>query len=254
MCLPDVFILGDSHTTAIIEAMRERGQQPSLAGKPALISRFARNGGGKIIEGVTEEEAVRLLAEAGGKALLFSTLGGNQFNVFGMMQHPVPWDFIEPDVPEAPLDRRAMLIPVAVLEQQFQKFVRGGRDGSQLLRMKAACSGRVIHLLPPPPKEDGEFVKRTAETHFRERDIAQYGVSPAPLRLKLWHLQARLTRLFAAENGIEVMTVPVAATTHEGYLAREYYGRDATHANAAYGELVLRSAEEIVQAALEVAR
>ena len=39
------------------------------------------------------------------------------------------------------------------------------------------------------------------------------------------------------------MMPPAAALDPEGFLARDYYANDATHANPPYGELVLREVE-----------
>jgi hypothetical protein len=204
-----------------------------------------------MIDGISEEEAIERLMSAGPDALLFSAIGGNQFNAFGMIQHTTPFDFVEPELPQAPLREDALKIPVAVLEQMFTGFI-GGKDGTQLLRLRRAFGGRFFHLAPPPPKEDDAFVLRTADTYFRERNIAMARVNPAYLRLKLWLLQVRVTEAFCRENDIGMLRPPAEAKTTSGFLAPNYYGTDATHANALYGGLVLDMIDQIAHAPEEI--
>ena len=63
-------------------------------------------------------------------------------------------------------------------------------------------------------------------------------VSPAPLRYKLWRLEAEIEAEVCRASGIELLPVPPAALTGSGFLRPDCY-LDPMHANAAYGRLVL---------------
>ena len=58
--------------------------------------------------------------------------------------------------------------------------------------------------------------------------------------MKFWKLQTRVVERLCTEMGIEIMMPPAIARDNEGFLARDYYSNDATHANHRYGEQVLR--------------
>ncbi|MGH7026717.1 hypothetical protein [Brevundimonas sp.] len=179
-----------------------------------------------------------MFARSARNAVLVSTHGGNQFNAFGMIQHPDPFDFHDPDIKTESLISGRRVVPVRVLEAAFRRFV-GGRDVELLKRYRKAGEGRVFVLAPPPPKEDDEFVRTKSETLFRENGIDELGVTPAIVRLKLWALQVRVMRSVFVPMKIDVLLPPGDTVTRDGYLAPEFYGKDATHANTAYGSKVL---------------
>jgi hypothetical protein len=58
-------------------------------------------------------------------------------------------------------------------------------------------------------------------------------------RLKMWALESRVTADWAQARGIRYLAAPGKCFNSLGYLARKYYADDATHANAAYGALVI---------------
>ena len=240
-----IYVLGDSHVVAIERALKARRAARGLSDREErmFVSRFARIKNGVALEGVTLEDIATML-QADSDAIVVSMVGGNQSNMFGMMRHSVAFDFFEPSLPDLPAAESAQLIPVAMIEQKFHDAV-DRREGHHLRALRCAFTGPIVHVLPPPPKKDNEFIRTKAETFFLERDIASIGVSPAPLRLKLWALQARITEALCAELDVDVLPPPAEAVTEKGFLAKEYYGRDATHANGRYGESVLEQIFEV---------
>lgn len=233
---PELFILGDSHTTAIARAFKTRGGL--VADRQVFVSRYQAAKGETIIEGITHAEGVSMFQGAARSAVLVSTIGGNQFNAFGMIQHPEPFDFYEPDVPTEGLLPGACIIPQRTMEATFRKLL-GVRDVELLKMYRKSGPGRVFVLAPPPPKEDDEFVRTKSESLFRDNGIEEAGVTPAIVRLKLWAVQVRMMREIFAPLKIDVIAPPAKALTAVGFLAPEFYGKDATHANKEYGEMVL---------------
>ena len=74
--------------------------------------------------------------------------------------------------------------------------------------------------------------------------VASEQVAPACLRLKLWFLLQQMMRETAERLAIEFWPVSASAMTEEGYLRPEYWAPDATHANGAYGALMLDEYEK----------
>lgn len=102
----------------------------------------------------------------------------------------------------------------------------------------------MVHLLAPPPKADSDFIQQHHDSQFAADGIATLGVSSPQLRLKFWQMQNRALADICADLSIETIAPPAAACDADGFLSREFYARDATHANAAYGELVLQQLED----------
>jgi hypothetical protein len=232
-----LFIFGDSHTIAIKKALGARdAADRRIAGIEPVIDVFTKVKAGVQLEGVTEQEVAEHLSGAAPGATLVAVVGGNQANSVGMIQHPEPFDFIDPDYPDAPLREGAVCVPYRVIAASLAFSIRG-KDFTLLEKMRQAFGGRMFQLAPPPPKADGAYVLRHAESVFRAGDMS-LGISPAPLRLKLWRAQVRESSRILAEAGITMLPPPQSALTPDGYLAEPFYG-DATHGNALYGEEVL---------------
>lgn len=244
----ELLILGDSHTTAIARAFKTRGGL--IAGRHVFVSRYQTPKGDALIEGVLHDDGVAMFAKAGTNGVLVSTLGGNQFNAFGMIQHPVPFDFYDPDIPTKSLLPDAAVLPVRVVEATFRRLM-GARDIDLLKRYRKAGAGRVYALAPPPPKEDDEFVRTRSESLFRANGIEEAGVTPAIVRLKLWAVQVRLMREMFTPLKVEVIDPPSEALTPVGFLAPEFYGKDATHANKEYGDMVLDLLDRVLPRSMQ---
>ncbi len=96
----------------------------------------------------------------------------------------------------------------------------------------------------PPPKESTAHILKSVETAFLERGIQDAGVSPAPLRLRFWHMQNEVLGALLAEHGIPLLPPPPGTQTPDGYLHPDFYASDATHANNAYGARVLQQIQD----------
>lgn len=239
-----ILVFGDSHTDALEQARKQRA---GSGDDPIRVLRFLKIKNGKEFGNVTLDAATAMVAESPAGELVASTIGGNQHQIFGLVQHPVAFDFIEPGSPKPPDSEPYELIPYRTMWAVFEKGLRG-KDGQRLTALREAIGRPIYHVKPPPPKESTAHILKRHETTFREAGLAERGVTPAPIRLKLWRLQCAVLESLCTEWGIRILPPPEGTQTPEGYLKPEYYGNDATHANAAYGELVLRQLEAIAEA------
>lgn len=235
-----IIIFGDSHTDAfkrVIKLVREpMGEQFSVQ-----AFRYAQPKNGKIIGDLTQEEINVMLGSLREDDLIISTIGGNQHQVIGLVQHPIPFDIFEKEQKEL-LSDHMTLIPHAQMHEVFERGLRG-RDGSRMEELKKYAPCPIVHLAPPPPKEDAEHILKRHETAFSQADILNKGVSPANLRLKIWKLQIEALRKMTQNFGIHFLLPPVETLTEQGFLAPQFYAEDATHANMEYAKLVLKQIE-----------
>jgi hypothetical protein len=237
-----IVVLGESHVDGVQQAFAARS---STADQPAFsIYRLMSIKNGITVGDLTLEDCIQRCATLDPEDVVVSLLGGNQHAVVGLIQHPIPFDILEPETTLDQLPPEIHCVPTRVMEDYFDKGLRG-RDGTKLQALSARVHSRLYHVSPPPPKEDTAHILRRPESAFAQRKIHERGVSPAGLRLRLWELQNRIMRRLCAEWGIGFVPVPDTTLTPNGFLKPEYYARDATHANLHYGELVLKQLEQL---------
>jgi hypothetical protein len=238
--------IGDSHIDAIKGALRKRSEgDPGLRMEAYRLRKLKDD---VEIGDVTFEDALAMIRQLAPTDLVVSAIGGNQHQVFGLIQHPIPFDLFEPGDESAVLAEGVELLPYWVVCDVFEAGLRG-KDGSRLARVGEVAPCRVVHVAPPPPKADEAHIRRRHETAFVAGGLVEKGITPAPVRLKLWRLQIELSRRLCEEWRIGFIPPPSEALTPDGYLDPAYYANDATHANAEYGRLVLRQLEAFVAAA-----
>jgi hypothetical protein len=175
---------------------------------------------------------------------LFLCWGGNEHADFIIESGPA-FDFVSSELPTLPLCDGAILVPQALVEARFAALKASLRSAVEFL--KAGCTEQISLLGTPPPK--GDYAKLRSlicgEPVFRER-AEEMGLDPSlvPLTsptvlLKLWALHQRLRRQVAEDFGLRFVEAPAAGQNDQGFLKEEYWRADVTHANHAYGALVL---------------
>jgi hypothetical protein len=240
---PKVLLFGDSHTDALKKALRKRTNV--ICDFEAY--RYARPKNDGQIGDFSEEEILAKVAALSPQDIVISTIGGNQHQVVSLIQHPISFDImLKGDAPE-PVAENDYVIPYAQIREYFENGLRG-KDGRRLQALKNSGTCRVFHLVPPPPKEDEAHILKKQETAFVEAGLKEKGISPAALRLKIWRLQVQVLQQLTAEWDVGLLTNPDGTRCSKGFLHPDYYAQDATHANAAYGELVFKQIEKLLEA------
>lgn len=232
-----IVVVGDSHTDAIKRALaRGRFVDPEIA---VEAYRYSKAKNGKEIGDLSESAVCELAASLGKDDLVVSTIGGNQHQTFSLIQHPDRFDLLLPGESEGLPDESSTLIPYGQLFETLDRGIRN-KDGARLKSLREAAGCEVVHLIPPPPKEDSEHIMRRHETDFAKSGIAEKGISSAVLRKKVWQTQVAALRSICSEFDVVLLDPPTGTLDERGYLGREYYADDATHGNTKYGERVLR--------------
>lgn len=242
MAEPRIIIIGHSHVNAMRGALRAC----AFSSTPTEVLRHVEDSYAKSPEVVYLHEATVLAGTLGPDDLLALTFGGNQYNIVGLMRHPEPFDFLLPSNAQEDYSPETQPIPYQAMRAHFASSLQNG-FGKLFEQISQASQAPVICLEVPPPKEDESYILRAADAYFLERGISDVGVTPAPLRLKLWRAQQEAVAVLCDKIGICYVPCPHDTRDAKGYLAPAYYAPDATHANADYGLHVLRQLEHILR-------
>ncbi|WP_256099685.1 glycosyltransferase family 2 protein [Mycobacterium gordonae] len=165
------------------------------------------------------------------------------------------FDFTLASRPELVVDHEVELVSELQVREVFQPYLTDLLENDVLTRMLDAGGPTPIVLGTPPPKGDEEAILRglrsdsaiTEQASKLGLDLEQ-SLAPAHLRLKLWFLLQQMMSESAERLGVEFWPVSASAMTKEGYLRPEYWAADVTHANAAYGALMLDDYERRLSA------
>ncbi len=232
-----IIIIGDSHTDAIKRALKK---YKKLEGYDVSIEayRYLKPKGDSYIGDLDEDQIKQILSELSPNDLVVSTIGGNQHQVFSLVQHPVSFYVFTLNTLQEDLGENDKIIPYnQVFDYLYQ--VIDGKDWRRLLTLKKSCSCHVVHLIPPPPKKNVDHILMHHETHFSNNGLIERGISCAKLRLNIWMIQRDVLKKKARESNIILISPPDLSLDKDGFLSEVCYANDATHGNERYGCLVL---------------
>lgn len=229
-----IVVIGNSHAQAIKTAAQECGGK--VRGIPVEVYKLHRKESTAGTD-LSLTEARELLASLSENDLAVSIVGGNHFNIIGLIEHSRPFYVWGPHSSEDVCADERQVIPVAVMRSILEEAITGERKALRQLANAASCP--LIHLEAPPPKGDNLFVERSLAIRETQRFDLGMGIAPPKLRLHLWKIQSQLLRDLCGKLSVRFLEAPEQALDEKGFLKRDYYNRDATHANAAYGALVL---------------
>jgi len=172
---------------------------------------------------------VEVLREWRGKGPVVSMIRGNEHALAMLGRFPL-YDFADPEVP-------GVVAGVPVIDEGLvDRYVAPWTDmvfhPLELARRESAVP--VLHVPPPPPRENAEGAR-----HLEEMGevVRQYGFVPESLRLKWYRRYCRQLRTRLSAIGCDLLEAPREALTDRGLL-REDFSEGLTHGNRRYGELV----------------
>jgi hypothetical protein len=242
---PRLILAGHSHLTAIARSI---GLAPSA--RPGLIA-SPRGDGTLIMAGPlprdwTYWDALGDLGKGANVGILWE---GNEHNRWYFFEAETPFDFHSAHVrkmnPSAQIMSRA-----AIRHRLKQLLAQPGLsfDVLDLVLKRLATGGvnRIALIGTPPPKGDNEALRAFVQT---EPDLVQMAaqlgqsVETIPItdpyvRLKLWYLLQDMVAEEARIRGLMFIPVPKEVQDADGFLKREFWASDVTHANEAYGNVM----------------
>ena len=237
--MPPTFaiVFGESHTDAVAEAIRRRGITPHAAFNISHV-------GLPLGPGMFDAPEMRnaLAPKGPGVPQYVSMVGGNGHNIVGLIKHAVPFDFVLPDEPDVPLDPGSEVQTYGYVKAALRQTI--GPVLAMIGSAQRAVSGRLLHLDSPPPPEDDGYIRANLDGIFAELHRNSSLVAPM-VRYKLWRLHSEIVREACESLGVQFIPAPPEALVDGRYLRPEYYA-NPTHANALYGELLLRQVEKVM--------
>ena len=176
----------------------------------------------------------------GARPLYVSMLGGNAHNILGLVRRGKPFDFTLPEEPGLEEEAGAEPQTYAFIDSTLRSLM--SHDQRFLRTAQSAIDGSLVHIESPPPVEDEALIRDSIDLRLASgADLI--GISSPLLRYKLWRLQSRIVAETCLDLGIEYIPVPTESLVGGRFLRPELF-QDATHANGAYGELILSQIEE----------
>lgn len=179
---------------------------------------------------------VRMLRGVDPDKVLVTSINGNEHSVLSMVQHPVPYDFVLPWKTELGVIPGRQILPYTVVQQQVRDSIDLAVQTFRAIRI-ALPRTRVVQVMPPPPIPSEAHILRSHEPIVRNLKSI-YRITPLSIRLKYHALY--IHELIDQLRGmrIEWLLPPPAAVAPDGSLLEPFW-REATHANTAYGTLVM---------------
>lgn len=232
-----LLIGGHSHMVCMLSGHRGASDTPQIIplgdGRAfALIGKWPR-----------DDDYWNALAKASDDYTVVLLWGGNEHNSYHLLQRE-RFDFFMSDDDE--IDRSATIVPLSMIKSSFALTLAHMRDFLQH-RIKSASNAFVVGT-PPPLEDDSMVLERIKQqwdlTHIADDEVV---VTRAALRLKLWRVLNQIRDEYAMSAGARVLPVPPGAQDERGFLDSKYWAPSATHANEAYGQLVLEYVKEHVQ-------
>lgn len=183
---------------------------------------------------------------AGSQPTLIVFNGNQHYGEFLFPTDP-PIDFLGAGPRGQEVQPNMTIVPRRLIRAHFSKSLEQLRASLSDMSKNARTSTFILGT--PAPKPDLEkwasYVR--ASEYFRSAakrrglDIEKISFNSPLILLKMWREVQSLLKEVADEYGAHFIPVPEASLDEHGFLRREFHA-DVTHANAAYGSLVLRSA------------
>lgn len=237
-----IFVFGDSHTQAILGA----AATASYDDVKFDIHWMRSEKNGKVRGDLDYEDAKAIASALEPTDLMVISLLGTRHNVVGLLRHEQLFTVYGAD--GAPSSGEGALIPRAVMEDVFEDV---SQKNKRIAELRSLSRAPVVHLMTPPPKGDNDYVKSRI-MRYRDMVVGEYDLNPAALRLALWQLEMQAMKRVCAGWDVRQLPIHPDAMDEYGFLRHEYYGPDATHANQAYGALVLEQLYTALNAGVEI--
>lgn len=234
-----VLIAGHSHTHCL--GLRRNDDQIvpiNLHGGPPII--YGLSTGWPLPENFNEIVRTK---SAGMHLMLVWT--GNIHLAHFMFAQQKRFDFVSSVLPSLPITPDVIVLPESLVETRLAPHA--GHLSAALNSILDGRAASVTLVGTPPPKGDDIVLREVlkGDPVFVE-NAKRLGFEPETvpfnspyLRLKLWALTQKMTERVAESFKIGFLPVPPECQDEVGFLKPEYWAKDITHANAAYGALLI---------------
>lgn len=169
---------------------------------------------------------------------LISCVGGNNHNIFGLLDPAIAYDFVLPEEPDLPMRKGGMVLPGKIIRARLKSNMSDVLNELALVR-RSRADLPAIHLESPPTIPSEDHIRRHPG-YFKDA-MAKSAVAPATFRYKLWRLQSGIIAENCQELDMTFLAAPSESQDGEGMMLEQYWNPDPSHGNAEYGVLALRT-------------
>jgi len=237
-----ILAVGQSHTAAIQKAAKTHRETWPDELRTRIIHTLAepyRSEGrefGPLARAAIQDQIARH------QPRLVSMLGGNAHNMISLMRPARPYDFILHGLEEEgpPIEPDSELVPEALVRAALEERLQ--HDFWRLEQLYE-IAGPFIHVESPPPLISEAFIRDRAEVYFRDYSDKEIVPASRGVRWRIWRLNSRILKEKVEAMGCRFMSVPPDVMDADGFLRLDL-AADPTHANEAYGELLIRAIED----------
>jgi hypothetical protein len=232
-----IFCIGSSHITALRDGhsvRRAAAMAGGFAWKEIGTNRHMKANRHVITEAIDAEYAA--IVSAADVSEIFLCCGGGEHVGISLFNNRPFEVYMPDDGPQQEISGDRDVIPYDVLLATCAFHI--SEPVPLVQRIRSLSSLPMYHILPPPPPAAEECARDRVPPVFRDL-IDKFGITPAPLRHKVWHICCTAARQTYQDMGISVIEPPAEAMDERGFLAPQYAGVDLVHANEAYGALVV---------------
>lgn len=185
-----------------------------------------------------------MLQREGEDSVVVLIWGGNDHNAWFLFETTPPFDFVRPD--SEFVDATARLVPLSMMQRLFTSPPHYAECKAVVAMLKSAPGCRLMLMETVPPKGDDAALRRFLAVEFKQL-MAEQGVTAETarltkpeVRLKLWRCFRDAYKNLAQELGVEFLNLPNWTFDERGFLEREHWQTDATHASVDYGAKLRR--------------
>lgn len=221
-----IMVLGNSHTEAIESAARSVSVLGSICKVDIIWLKTPRHGR------VELNDALEIIRELKSDDILAITYLGSMHNNLGMFEHERPIGIIYCGFDAGAEDYE--IIPAALMRQHFMQRVSEEKLINRIVKL-VGC--RIVHFPPPPPKRI--LTKGTKQVRRADGSTFAMKFAQPALRLAIREIELEAVNAYLKQLGVTVLPTPAQALDKDGFLEGAFASSDMTHANVAYGNLVL---------------
>ena len=217
-----IIYLGDSHAHALVRAIAKSGDHDVLAVDVRRIKDPTVNS-----KEIPDDLQSRFPTDK-----VFCCLGGTEYNLLGLIESAEPFDFLY-HADDVILPGRT-LIPHGTMRAALDALLRSLKQRTEKVHAQFDCP--FFCVAPPPPFAELEGSEKLPNAFA---PLVSRGIAPRNIRRKLYNLQIDIMEDHCREREMGFLHAPVETQDSDGYLLREFWDRDPTHGNAAYGQAVI---------------
>ncbi len=171
---------------------------------------------------------------------IVSMLNGNE-PALTMLNRLPAYDFIDQEI--SAIEANVPIIDEMFIDQSISAWV--SEVYFSLVAIKKLVRNKLIHVLPPPPRENPLFSQ-----HFEVLSdlVKRHGFLSDQLRVKWYRRYCRRLITLLTSLDCNVVAPPADACNSDGLL-KEEYAEGLTHGNSKYGQLIAKQIALIVPTA-----